>query len=77
MDAAVLADGWTQGGAEGARQALNNYWERVSRASVYSPLQRSFVDRMLGRWSLDTSPAYVAMDLMSRVDHVVLSSSSH
>jgi NTE family protein len=67
MNAAVLADGWTQGGADGARQALNNYWERVSRASVYSPLQRSFVDRMLGRWSLDTSPAYVAMDLMSRV----------
>ncbi len=67
MNAAVLADGWAEGGAEGARQALKKYWQRVSRAATYSPLQRSIIDRMLGRWSLDTSPAYLAMDLMSRV----------
>ena len=40
MNAAVLADGWTDGGAEGARTALDKYWQRVSRASAYSPLQR-------------------------------------
>jgi len=67
MNAAVLADGWTDGGAEAARHALNSYWRHVSRAAIYSPLQRSLVDRMLGRWSFDTSPAYIAMDLMSRV----------
>jgi NTE family protein len=32
-----------------------------------SPLQRSPFDRLMGRWTLDTSPAYLAMDLMSRV----------
>jgi NTE family protein len=67
MNAAVLADGWMDGGAEGAREALEKYWRRVSRAAASSPLQRSFFDRVMGRWSFDTSPVYVAMDLMSRI----------
>ena len=41
MNAAVLADGWTDGGAEGARPALEKFWQRVSRAAAFSPLQRS------------------------------------
>jgi NTE family protein len=67
MNAAVLAHGWTEGGAKGARAALEAYWRRVSRAAAFSPLQRSWLDRLLGRWTLDMSPAYVTMDLMSRV----------
>jgi NTE family protein len=67
MNAAVLADGWTDGGADGARAALEKYWRTVSRAAALSPLQRSPLDRLMGRWSLDTSPAYVAMDLMTRL----------
>src|SRR5882757_1124911 len=67
MNAAVLADGWTAGGAEGARDALEAYWRRVSRAAAFSPLQRSPLDRLMGRWTLDTSPAYLAMDLMARM----------
>src|SRR5215472_11864962 len=51
MNAAVLADGWTEGGADGARRALDHYWERVSKAAAYSPLQRSPFDRFMGRWS--------------------------
>jgi NTE family protein len=67
MNAAVLADGWAEGAAEGARAALEEFWKRVSRAAAFSPLQRSPIDRLMGRWTLDTSPAYVFMDLMSRV----------
>jgi len=67
MNAAVLADGWVEGGAQGARDALENYWRQVARGAAMSPLQRSPLDRLMGRWSLDTSPAYLAMDLMSRV----------
>ena len=67
MNAAVLADGWSEGGADGARAALDAYWRRVSRAAAFSPLQRSPLERLMGRWTLDTSPAYLAMDLMSRV----------
>jgi len=67
MNAAVLADGWIEGQAEGARAALEKFWQRVSRAAAFSPLQRSPIDRLMGRWTLDTSPAYVFMDLISRV----------
>ncbi len=67
MNAALVADGWMQGGAEGARAALAAYWRRVSHAAAFSPLQRSPLDRLMGRWTLDTSPAYVVMDLMARV----------
>jgi NTE family protein len=67
MNAAVLADGWTRDGATGARAALDAYWRRVSRAAAFSPLQRSPLDRLMGRWSLDTSPAYFAYDMMTRV----------
>lgn len=67
MNAAVLASAWTSGGAESAKAALEAYWERVSRAAAFSPLQRSPLDRLMGRWTLDTSPAYVAFDLISRM----------
>jgi NTE family protein len=67
MNAAVMADGFTAGGAQGARAALEKYWRAVSRAAAFSPLQRSPLDRLMGRWSLDTSPAYLFTDLMSRM----------
>jgi NTE family protein len=67
MNAAVLADGWTRGGASGARAALDAYWERVASAAAFSPLQRTPLDRLLGRWTLDTSPVFIAFDLASRV----------
>jgi NTE family protein len=67
MNAAVLVDGWSKGGADGARAALDTYWRRVSRAAAFSPLQRSPLERLMGRWTLDTTPAYLAIDLMSRL----------
>jgi len=67
MNAAVLANGWMDGGARGARAALDAYWERVARAATFSPLQRTPLDRVLGRWTLDSSPAFIAFDLMSRL----------
>lgn len=67
MNAAVMVSGYLQGGADGARKALNAYWERVAASARYSPIQRSMLDRWMNRWSLDTSPGYLIMDLMSRV----------
>lgn len=67
MNAAVLADGWNKGGAEGAKEALAAYWKRVSDAAAFSPFQRTPFDKLMGRWSLDHSPAYLAMDLLTRV----------
>ncbi|HSI41644.1 MAG TPA: patatin-like phospholipase family protein [Xanthobacteraceae bacterium] len=67
MNAAVLADGYAAGGAEGARAALATYWRHVSDAARFSPFQRGPLDRMLGRWTLDHSPVFVALDMMSRL----------
>jgi NTE family protein len=67
MNAAVLADGMAAGGREGAREALAAFWARVGEAAAFSPLRRSPLDVLTGRWTLDNSPLYVAMDLMARV----------
>lgn len=67
MNAAVLVSGHAEGGAEGARTNLEKYWRRVAQAALLSPFQRTPLDVMLGRWTLDTSPFFIAMDLMSRM----------
>ena len=67
MNAAVLADGHAAGGAEGACAALQAFWRSVSRAAEFSPLRRTPLDVLLGRWTLDYAPAFIAMDLASRL----------
>jgi NTE family protein len=67
MNAAVLAGGYTDGGAQGARRALEAFWSGVAKSARFSPFQRGPLDRMLGRWTLDQSPIFITMDLMSRV----------
>jgi NTE family protein len=67
MNAAVLADGYREDGAEGARRALARYWRTISEAAQFSPLRRTPLDIMLGRWTLDNSPFFIAMDMMSRL----------
>jgi NTE family protein len=67
MNAAVLADGYTDGGPEGAREALAAFWESVSRSARFSPFRRGPLDILLGRWTLDQSPTFIAMDMMSRL----------
>jgi NTE family protein len=67
MNAAVLVHGYQKGGRCGAREALETFWRRVSEAARFSPFKRGPIDVLLGRWTLDSSPIYVAMDLMSRL----------
>jgi len=67
MNAVVLADGLANGGADSARAALEMFWRKVSEAARLSPFQRTPLDVLVGRWTLDYSPAFVAMDLMSRL----------
>jgi len=67
MNGAVLVDGYAEGGPDGARAALERFWRRVSQAALLSPFRRTPLDILLGRWSLDHSPAFVAYDLMARV----------
>lgn len=67
MNAAVLGYGFALNGAEGARTALRTFWTKVAEAARYSPFQRGPMDKLLGRWTLDNSPLFVAMDLISRL----------
>jgi len=67
MNAAVLADGFVKGGADGARARLELFWKSVSDAAQLSPFRRSPLAILLGRWTLDTSPVFLAFDLMARV----------
>ena len=67
MNAAVMAHGLLTGGAQGAKDALATFWRKVSEAAALSPLKRGPLDVLLGRWSLDHSPGYLAMDIATRV----------
>lgn len=67
MNAVVAAQGMYDGGAQGARDALEGFWRAVSRTGQASPIKRSPLDVILGSWSLDNSPGYAMMDIMSRM----------
>jgi NTE family protein len=67
MNAVVVADGLDTGGKEGARQALERFWSGVNQAGIFSPFKRTWIDRLLGRWTLDYSPGYICFDTLSRL----------
>ena len=67
MNAVVVADGIMKGGPDGARQALEDFWQAVSQEGAKSPIQRSLVNVFMGDWSLDTSPGYLFFDQLMRV----------
>jgi NTE family protein len=67
MNAAALAHGFTVGGNDGARGALETFWRSVSKVGQFSPIRRGPLDVLLGRWTLDNSPAYIATDMVSRL----------
>ena len=67
MNAAVLVSGYAAGGADGGKGALEQFWRRVSEAALLSPFRRTPLDIMLGRWTLDTSPMFLTLDLMARI----------
>ena len=67
MNAVVLTGGFAADGPAGAKSALSAFWRRVADSARFSPIRRSPFDVVLGRWTLDTSPFYLAFDLASRV----------
>ncbi|MCL2469853.1 MAG: patatin-like phospholipase family protein [Alphaproteobacteria bacterium] len=67
MNAAVLVDGYMEGGSAGARRALESFWRKVSETALYSPFRRSVFDVLAGQWSLEHSLAFNAVEAMSRL----------
>ncbi|MFN3701269.1 MAG: patatin-like phospholipase family protein [Alphaproteobacteria bacterium] len=66
MNAVVMADGLADNDRDYARERLHNFWHAISETAQHSPLQRSFWDRWTGNWSMDSSPAYLFMDFLTR-----------
>ena len=67
MNAAALAQGLTQEGPQRACALLRKYWMRVSRASIASPYKRTLWDKMMGNWSLEFSPGFIASQFMRQL----------
>ena len=67
MNATMLAYGHILGGNEGARQALEQFWRKISDSAKLSPLQPSWLDRSMHNFGLDYSPIFVAADMMTRI----------
>jgi len=67
MNAVVMADGLAAGGPPQARVALEQFWKRVSDAALLSPLRRGPLEIITGRWTLEYSPVFAAMDIAARV----------
>ena len=67
MNATVTAYGLTIGGREGARTALAAFWRRISDAAPLSPLRPSPWDKLFNRHSMDSNPAFLFFDLLTRV----------
>jgi hypothetical protein len=67
MNAVVVADGLDTG----ARRAPGRPWRLsgagVSKAGAFSPFKRTWLDRLLGRWTLDYSPGYIFFDPAPRL----------
>ncbi|WP_246776553.1 patatin-like phospholipase family protein [Microvirga sp. VF16] len=67
MNAVVCAYGLIEGGREGARRALREFWQQVSCAARLSPLQPSFFDHLMGNRSLEASPAFLLFHMLTQI----------
>src|SRR5262245_41177209 len=67
VNATVLAYGLTVGGRAGAKRLLAEFWRRVSEAAAWSPLQPTVFDRLTQNHSIETSPAFILFDMITRL----------
>jgi NTE family protein len=67
MNATILASGLAEGGRDGARTALSEFWRKIANSALFSPLQPTLMDRVLHNHSLEMSPVFMMFDIMSRI----------
>ncbi len=66
MNAAVLADGITRDGREGALAALERFWRSIAKMGRFGPFTRSPMDALFSQWNLEHTPGYALFDTVSR-----------
>lgn len=62
INAVAIADGYSTGGVDGAREALDNFWTKLSDLGRFSPIQRTPWSKFSSDWSLDYSPGRMIFD---------------
>ncbi len=67
MNAVVLAEGLAEGGIEGARKQLEQFWRGISDGARYSPIQRSWLERRTGGWDVRNTPGFWWLDTLTRM----------
>lgn len=67
MNGAALLQGYAQGGAAGAKKALELYWRGVGSMASFELPRRTLFDQMVGNWNIDNSPFSAMTDVMQRM----------
>jgi NTE family protein len=67
MNAAVLAQGWLEGGPEGARRKLEQFWRRISEKQLFSPWQATPFERAIYGYDLSWSMGYQFFETVTRL----------
>ncbi len=67
MNAVVLAHGIMENGRDGARKALFDFWKAISETALLNPFKMSPWEVAAEKWNLDSSPTYLAFDIMTRI----------
>jgi len=67
MNAVALAEGYVEGGREGARKQLRRFWESVSQRAKFSPIQRGLFDKLMGNWDVESSPGFLWFEYWSTI----------
>lgn len=66
MNAAALAQGWVDGGREGARESLDRFWKRVSDAAMFVPVRDTPWDTWWNAWTGHGAPGREMLRQVSR-----------
>ena len=67
VNAAALAYGIHINGSEGGRDKLDELWREISKTGkLFSPVQRTPFDALLGGFNMDESVSYRAFDMFTR-----------
>lgn len=72
MNAVILAEGWRKGKTEGARVALEAFWQDVSNSATFGAASNPVITAFLGAtnpmgMTMNASPMGAWMDMMSHV----------
>lgn len=68
MNALAFVQGIQEGGPEGARQKLHDFWQAISKAGTFfSPVRGNPVERFLGLGSGENPFSYFLFDSMTRL----------